>query len=175
MKGKADRSALGLIPQNLFPKLDAFKKKHINHLGRELPLHITLLPEFYLPREINDDIEQKLNELTKKYKKFTFYAKPLSCFPTNRVLYLTPSPIAPIENLVARLYKAFPKFEKNIEEMPTFHMTVAYEYEEAKQASIVKEYINNFGYEPIEITAGAIIIFYECDGEWKEYKRFNFE
>jgi len=53
-------------------------------------------------------------------------------------------------------------------------MTVASQYNIKEQQIVIEEYIDKFTYQPLELTAGALAVFCECEtGEWKVYKKFE--
>lgn len=171
MKNKIVRSAVGLLPLNEIPGLEEFRQRHIHHPGRDVPFHVTLLQQFYLPGEITDEMEKRLSDIAETSCCFKFLAHPLSSFPTTRVIYLTPSPSSFFEKLNDKLYTAFPEFKYNEIGYPPYHMTVASDYDDGK--AVIDEFISKFGYTSFEMTAGYLAIFCECeDGKWKVYKKY---
>jgi len=174
MQKKELRSALVLLPETGVEGLEEFRQKHIHHPGKDVPFHVTLLPQFMLPDELSIENENKLKCITNSTEPFMFFAYPLSCFPTSRALYLSPTPITPIEELIDKIYDEFPQFGNSKKGFYISHMTIASNYEIENQQNIINEYIDRFSYQPIELTAGYIAVFCECEtGEWKVYKKFK--
>ncbi len=174
MQQKVLRSALALLPETGINGLEEFRQKHIHHPGKDVPFHVTLLPSFLLPGEINDEIENKLIGIARSTKQFVFFAKPLSSFPTNKVLYLTPSPVTPIEEMAEKLYDEFPDYGNCKKGFHAYHMSIASYYNLESQQNIIDEYIETFSYQPLKLRAGSIGVFCECEtGEWIVYKKFK--
>lgn len=169
MNKKIIRSAVGLLPMDEIPGLEDFRRKHIHHPGRDVPFHVSLLYQFYLPGEMTDETEQSLKEIAESSESFEFVAHPLSSFPTTCALYMTPSPSSPFERLNDKLRVVFPQFSGK--GYPVYHMTIASNYDNEK--AIIDEFIKEFGYKSIELTAGHLAVFCECeDGKWKVYKTY---
>lgn len=161
------RSVLCLLPETEIEGLEAFRQKHIHHPGRAVPFHITLLYNFFFPDDMDNDVLASLKGIAEKTPRFEFSAKPLSSFPTTRVLYLTPTPATPIETLVSELQRAFPQFHNPKYGMPVFHMTLALGYSEQERDNIIEEYFQQFGKGPLKLRAGSLGIFVEQNGQWK--------
>lgn len=174
MSNKIFRSALALLPEKSIKDLEEFRKKYILHPSSNVPFHVTLLPVFFLPEEINDEIEDKIKGIAINIDKFPLYAKPLSSFPTNGVLYLNPSPVGPLEDLTQKLFEEFPKFGNRKYGFQIFHMTIASQYKSEDRKKIIDEYIEKFGYGPLSMIAGSLAVFCECEtGEWKVYRKYS--
>lgn len=173
MRKIAAKSMIGLLPEKSIEELEEFRQKHIKHPGKYVPFHISILPNFLYPEDIDKEVENKLGRIAKNTKRFTFFAKPLSNFPTSSVLYLTPTPVKPIEELAIKMYEEFPSFGNSKHGFDTYHMTIALGYDIKDQQKIVNEYIERFSYQPLELKAGYLAIFCECDGEWKVCKKFG--
>ena len=93
-------------------------------------------------KEISEDVTEKLQEVADLTERFTFFAKPISSFPTSKVLYLSPSPVTPIEALTQKLYDAFPEF-KNPEAYYLYHMTIAMGYDKEKESDSYQRIYGN--------------------------------
>lgn len=168
------RAAVGLLPKNTIEGLENFRQKHIHHPGKDVPFHVTLLENFYLPDEINEEVLDRMNRIASKTGEFMFFAKPLSSFPTSKVLYLTPSPVSQIEKLSQKLYDAYPQFGNSKKGFHTYHMTVALGYKQEEEMAVIKEFTDKFRYNSFELHAGYLAIFCECEtGEWKIYKKIS--
>lgn len=165
----AERSLVCLLPEDEIEGLEDFRQKYILHPGRDVPFHITLLPNFLLPHEIDDKVIGRVAEIAASTSSFKFWAKPLSSFPLTKVLYLNPSPLTPIEALVNKLYKAFPDFRNAQFGFPVFHMTIALGNSRAKTEKIAAEYMAGFGDEPLELQAGKLAIYSRYGDSWKEH------
>lgn len=171
MSDKIVRSVVGLLPENKIPGLEDFRQEHIHHPGKDVPFHITLMQNFFVPAELTDVVEKKLVDIAASENKFEITAQPLSAFPTTRALYLTPTPVGPIERLNDKLFTAFPEFRRAGKGYPVYHMTIALGYEDEK--TVVSEFIKQFGYKSMELKAGSLAVFCECDdGKWKVYKDY---
>ena len=172
MKERAKRSVLCFFPEERVEELEDFRQKYIINPGKSIPIHITMLYNFFLPDEINENIINKLKEIAKGTPKFQFMAKPLSSFPTSKVLYLNPSPLTPIEELATRLYEAFPNFYNSQYGFPVFHMTIALGNQEEEINRIVDEYFKRFD-KPFKFKAGHLGIYVQYGDEWREYLSIN--
>ena len=155
MKDKIIRSALGLLPSNEISGLEEFRLKHIHHPGKDIPFHVTLMYQFYLPYEIDGEVEKKLSDIASTIQRFEFVAHPLSTFPTTCVLYMTPSPSGPFERINDILNKVFPEFDNGKCGYPLYHMTIASDYDDEK--IVVAEFIETFGYKSLDMTAGSLV------------------
>ncbi|QNO14272.1 2'-5' RNA ligase family protein [Alkalicella caledoniensis] len=169
MSDEVAKSVMCLIPDNEIEGLENFRQKYINGPGKSVPFHVTLLSNFYLPKEIDESIINTLTEIARSTGKFKFAAKPLSIFPTTNVIYLTPSPATHIEALTTRLHDAFPKFYKPEYGLPIFHMTIALGNPPEATDKITYEYKEQFGYKPLPLTAGHIAIYVQKGEEWHHY------
>lgn len=171
---KVTRAAVGLLPKNKIEGLEDFRQKHIHHPGKNVPFHVTLLDNFYIPEEINEEVLDKLYRIALKTGEFIFFAKPLSSFPTSKVLYLTPTPVSQIEELSQKLYDAFPQFGNSKNGFHTYHMTVALGYKQEEEKAVIEEFTDKFRYNAFKLKAGYLAIFCECEtGEWKVYKKIS--
>ena len=173
MSKNAKRSVLCLFPENHIDGLEEFRQRYIKHPGKSIPFHITLLHEFLIPSEIDENVIKKLSDIAKNTSKFEFVAKPLSGFPTSKVLYLTPSPLGPIEDISTKLYKEFPEFHNTEYGFPVFHMTIALgnPYEETEQ--IVSEYFEMFGKNQLSFKVGHLGVYSQFGDEWKKVLSIN--
>jgi 2'-5' RNA ligase len=173
MNENAQRSVLCLFPKNEIEGLEDFRQRYILHSGKSVPFHVTLLSNFYLPQEINEDVINKLRQIAQSTPKFEFKAKPLSSFPTTKVLYLTPSPLTPIEELSEKLYRAFPDFHNTQYGFPVFHMTIALGNPAEEMDKIVDEYFERFDKSPLGCKAGHLGIYVQYGDQWREYLSIN--
>lgn len=169
MNQTAERSVLCLLPENEIEGLEDFRQKYILHPGKSVPFHITLLPNFLLPYEIDDEVIGKVTKIAANTSSFKFWAKPLSSFPLNKVLYLSPSPLTPIEALVNKLYKRFPDFRNLNFGYPVFHMTIALGNPQAKTEKIAAEYLARFGDDPLALQAGKLAIYSRYGDRWRQH------
>ncbi len=169
LQQKALRSIVVLFPEGPIEGIDEFRKKHIHDAGGEIPFHITLLYDFLLPDNIDEKAKGELKEIAGATPKFPFFARPISSFPTTRVLYLSPTPLTPIEKLREELVTNFPiKFWAE-EIPPVFHMTLALKYPQQEEGSIIKEYFAEFGREPLRLWAGSLGIYALTRGRWEKF------
>lgn len=150
---KAQSSVLCLFPQETIPGLELFRRKHIHHPGGSIPFHVTLVHQFLNPDQVNSDVVAQLQAIARTTPKFQFQAKPLSSFPTTHVLYLTPSPQGPLEELSAKLYRGFPACHNPASGFPVFHMTLALGFPPQQRDDIIAEYFSSFGRGPLSLTA----------------------
>ncbi|MFW6282150.1 MAG: 2'-5' RNA ligase family protein [bacterium] len=169
MNEKIQGSIICFFPDNEIDGLEKFRKKYIKSPGKAVPFHITLMYDFLLPHEIDKSVINKLNSIAKSIPKFNFYAKPLSSFPANKVLYLSPSPVTPIEELTEKLYNTFPNYSYKKRGFPIFHMTIALGNPIEETQDIIKEYFQQFGEEPLALKAGSIGIYINKANEWIKY------
>jgi hypothetical protein len=88
------------------------------------------------------------------------------------VLYLSPTPVTPIETLSTGLYKAFPKFHDALYGFPVFHMTIALGYPQQEQEAIVTEYFERFGKAPLKLRAGSLCMCVQQGEKWMGYRSF---
>jgi len=161
------RSVLCLLPETEIEGLESFRQRHIHHPGRSVPFHISLLPSFFLPKDMDEQVMASLAEIAERTPRFSIAAKPLSSFPTTKVLYLTPTPATPIEALVNDLHRAFPQFHNPEYGLPVFHMTLALGYPEQDRDSIIAEYFHLFGKGPLRLKAGGLGIYVQQGQEWR--------
>src|SRR6056297_294520 len=154
MVNKADRSILILLPDNEIKGMEEFRNQYIQSEGKKVPFHITLLPDFYLPRQLNDNIINKLSLIANTFPKFDFQAVPISSFPTSKVIYLSPVPVGPIEKLVDKVKKELPKYDEESLRQEIYHMTIAMGNPIDQTNEIIREYFNQFGREPLDLQAG---------------------
>ena len=173
MGRRGELAGLCLMPGVNNDKLEIFRQKYINDPGKVVPMHITLLYRFYLPGEMNAEIVDKLTAIAGRTSGFEFWAKPLSTFPTSNVLYLTPSPSAPVEALTQALYDAFPAFHTDPCGFPTYHMTIAFGNPKEKMDDIVKEYLETFEYAPLRFEARSLDMFHFSEEKWTKYLSFD--
>ena len=146
-------SVLCLFPQENIPGLEAFRRKHIHHPGERIPFHVTLMHQFLDPDQVNSEVVEQLQAIAQATPRFRFQAKSFSCFPTTKVLYLTPTPQGPLEELSTRLYSAFPTCHDPARGFPIFHMTLALGYPQEHIDAIIAEYFSIFGRSPLSLTA----------------------
>ncbi len=118
MQQKALRSIVELFPEGELKELEAFRQKHIQDVGREIPFHVNLLYDFLLPGEIVGETIEKLQRIGEETPEFSFWARPISSFPTTKVLYLSPTPLTPIESLREELLASFPPGNERAEGSP---------------------------------------------------------
>jgi len=175
MSDKPTRSVLCLFPDRENDKLEEFRRKHIKNPGKSIPFHITLFHKFYLPEQLDDKIIEKLRSVASNTKSFEFDARPISYFPTTRVLYLNPSPVSFIEKINKKLFHEFPDFYESEYGYPVYHMTIAFNNAVEEVNKIIHEYIHVFGKDPLKLKAGKIGIYSQFDKEWKEIMSFDFE
>lgn len=166
---KASRTVLCLFPESQISGLEDFRQRYILHPGRAVPFHVTLLHEFLLPHELEGDALEKLKTIAQSTPRFDFIAKPLSSFPTTKVLYLTPSPATPIEELSRRLFEAFPQSHHADYGFPVFHMTIALGNRDEDRDAIIQEYFATFGKQSLKLRAGRLGVYAQYGDEWKEY------
>ncbi len=166
------RTVICLFPNERIRRIEGFRQKYINHPGKDVPFHITLLNNFYDKDKINEEVNQKLFNVASQIKPFTFEAVPISTFPTTNVIYLSPIPVTPIEELVTRLCEAFPEFSHD-KKLPVFHMTIAYNYPDNLKDRIISKFLDKFGNKRIPLTAGRIGICIQEESGWKEYLSFK--
>lgn len=84
------------------------------------------------------------------------------------MLYLTPSPAAPIEELALKLYQAFPNYHDANYGFPIFHMTIALGNPQEEVNSVVKEYYNRFGKSSLALRAGRLALYGQYEEQWEE-------
>lgn len=168
--GQITRCILCLMTDFADAGLEAFRREHICSPGREVPLHITLAYRFPLPGGPDPLPISRLEELAAQTPAFTLLGKPLSSFPTSKVLYLTPSPVSPIEDLVDALDASIPELGlKAVGGYPVFHLTLALGYREEERDAIIAEYFRLFGRDPLPLCANRLAVYIERDGAWSEY------
>ncbi len=175
MANKAQRSILILKPVDNIEGMEEFRQKHIQSEGKEVPFHITLLPNFYLPTQMDNEIESKLSMIAKQHSKFSFQAVPISSFPTSKVIYLSPVPVGPIEKLVDKVKKELPKYDEESLRQEIYHMTIAMGNPIDQTNEIIREYFNQFGREPLDLQAGELAIYIKSSGKWIEYQSFELQ
>ncbi|KAB3525749.1 2'-5' RNA ligase family protein [Alkaliphilus serpentinus] len=173
MNKNAQRSVLCLFPENKIDGMEDFRQKYIFHPGKSVPFHITLFHNFLLPHEFNEGEISKLTEIAKSTPKFDFWAKPLSCFPTTKVLYLTPSPVTPIEALVTKLNQVFPNFINIKYGFPVFHMTIGLGNPIEESKKITDEFFERFSDVPLSLKAGNIGVYSQYGDEWRKHLSVN--
>lgn len=173
MQKKALRSIVALFPRGTINGMEAFRKKHIQDVGREVPFHVTVLYDFLLPEQINGEAVEKLSAIASETPCFSFWARPISSFPTTRVLYLSPTPLTPIESLRAKLLKSFSPGGGVQEIAPVFHMTLALGYSPGEEEEIIQEYFSRFGKNPLYLWAGSLGIYIFTEGRWEKYLDFE--
>ena len=173
MENKADRSILILLPENKVEGMQEFRHKHIQSEGKEVPFHITLLPDFYLPRELNKNIISKINQIASTFPKFAFRAVPISSFPTSNVIYLSPVPTGPIEQLVFKLKSILLKYEDDNIDDYIHHMTIAMGNPHNRTKDIVQDYFSEFGKKSLNLKAGKLAIYVKKKGKWHKYRTFE--
>ena len=173
MSAQADRSILILLPESKIEGLEEFRKENIQSEGKEVPFHITLLPDFYLPDELDENINSKLKLISDIFPKFDFKAVPISTFPTSKVIYLSPVPVGPVEQLVYKLKSILPKYEDDKKNNHIYHMTLAMGNPNSKTKEIVDDYLNRFGRKSLELKAGKLAIYIKKQGKWSEYQSFE--
>lgn len=166
MTEASTRSILCLMPAEETPGLEAFRRENIHSPGRDVPFHVTLLYRF--APQIDKNVLGRLQDVAASTSRFAFQAKPMSGFPLSRVIYLSPSPAAPIEHLLTSLHGAFPEYHDAEYGLPVLHMTIAMGYPLEEQDLIVKDYLARFGRAPLKLTAGSLAVFMESNGCWQE-------
>lgn len=171
MTDQATRAVLALFPQHSIEGLEDFRQSYINHPGKSIPIHLTIIYNFLLPHQLDQHIIQKLQTISAAIKPFTFQARPLSSFPTSKVLYLSPVPVTPIEDIAKRLYKAFPSLAPSYG-FPVFHMTIALGNAEEKTTWIIDDYFSTFGSDPLPMTAHHLGLYAQYQGQWQHVMSF---
>jgi hypothetical protein len=131
------------------------------------------MPDFYLPKQLDNEIESKLSMIAKQYPKFNFQAVPISSFPTSKVIYLSPVPVGPIEKLVEKIKKGLPRYDEESFRQQIYHMTIAMGNPSDQTNEIIRQYFNQFGKEPLTLKAGELAIYIKSSGKWSEYKSFE--
>ncbi len=165
MSDRPKRSVLCLFPEPAIEDLESFRQRHIEHPSKSVPLHITLLYEFFPPHQLDGSVIERLDEIVRKTPRFEFQAIPISAFPLSKVLYLTPSPMTPIEKIASSLHDEFPEWSPPSGH-PIYHMTIALGYSIERQAEIVDEYFHNFGRAPLPLRAHRIAVCAQHGDEW---------
>ncbi len=165
MSRDTTRSVLCLFPREVIPGLEEFRQRHILHPGRSVPFHVTLVYDFVPPQQLDEDALDALHEVARNTPQFQFVAKGLSVFPTSGTLYLTPSPMTPIERLTAQIHSRFPQYNPGTG-YPIFHMTVALGGSAEQQQQAVTEYLESFGPNPLRLTAYRIGVCAPRGSEW---------
>jgi len=133
----------------------------------------TLSPNFYLPNELNNNIISKLNLISNNFPKFDFKAVPISSFPTSNVIYLSPVPVGPVEQLVYKIKNLLPKYKDKGRSDHIYHMTLAMGNPLSQTKDIIDDYFNKFGKESLSLKADKLSIYIKKQGEWSEYKSFD--
>jgi len=162
MSEESQRSVLCLFPEQTVNGLEDFRQRYIFHPGKNVPFHVTLLDNF---PQLEDLVISKLKAIAQATPRFEFCARPLSSFPTSKVLYLTPSPVTPIEKLSSLLYSEFPDYRYQ-SGFPVFHMTVALGYADGEEDNIIDEYLSTFGKEPLALRAHRLGVCRLYGDEW---------
>ena len=162
MNEKSERNVLCLFPEQTVEGLEDFRQRYIYHPGRSVPFHVTLMGDFPV---MNDEVIGKLRAIAQVTPRFEFSAKPLSSFPTSKVLYLSPSPVTPIEKLSSLLYREFPK-DRHPSGFPVFHMTVALGYGDGEESKIIDEYFSAFGRDPLALRAHRLGVCSLYGDQW---------
>lgn len=165
MGERLERSVLCLFPELTSEGLEDFRQRHIDHPAKSVPLHITLLYEFFPPGQLGESVIEKLERAARNTPQFEFRAIPMSAFPLSKVLYLTPSPMTPIEKLASSLHDEFPEFRPPGGH-PVYHMTIAMGYPMERQAEIVDEYFRTFGQGPLPLRAHRMAVCAQHGDEW---------
>lgn len=172
MNNEITKCGVLLLPKETNLELENFRLKHIHNPGKTIPFHVTLLTNFFLPKDINDVVIKKLEKVASSTENFEFFAKGISCFPTSKVLYMTPTPMVKIEELANKLYTEFPSLG-NIDEHPIYHMTVGLGNEGEESDKVVSELIKTFPNQPMRLIAGSIELYVEINEQWHLYKSFK--
>jgi 2'-5' RNA ligase len=167
----ATRTVLALFPQHSIEGLEDFRQSYINNPGKSIPIHLTIFYNFLLPHQLDQHVVQKLQTIAAATKSFTFQARPLASFPTSKVLYLSPVPVTPIEEITQRLYKAFPSLAPSYG-FPVFHMTIALDNPQDKTPWIIDDYFSTFGSDPLPMTAHHLGLFAQYHRKWKQVRTF---
>ncbi|HMA60372.1 MAG TPA: 2'-5' RNA ligase family protein [Halanaerobiales bacterium] len=173
MTVKADRSILILLPDKKIEGIEDFRKQHIQSEGKEVPFHITLLPDFYLPNELDDNIISKLKLISNTFPKFDFKAVPISSFPTSKVIYLSPVPAGSIEQLVYKIKVLLPRYKDKERSAHIYHMTLAMGNPLDQTNEIIEDYFNKFDKDPLLLKGGKLAIYIKEQGKWSEYQSFE--
>lgn len=163
------RSILCLMVDFADEGLESFRRSHIHSPGRDVPMHVTLAYRFPLPDKLDSAVSLRLEHLACHTEPFKLAGMPLSSFPKSKVLYLTPSPISPLEALLDALDVSFPELELTVQGYPVFHLTLAMGYREEEQHTIIAEYFARFGKEPLKLTASRLCVYIESHGVWSEH------
>lgn len=135
--------------------LAEFRDRHIDHPGRAVPFHTTLLGG------ISFEGLHRVEEVCSHCSAFQYNAVCVAGYPANRVLWLAPIPVSPFENLVTELYRALPEVERHWL-FPTFHMTISVSRDATSMDLALQEFLGRFGnILPLHFEATEVAV-------WKE-------
>ena len=166
--GQKSRSILCLMVDLADNALESFRRQHIHSPGRDVPLHVTMAYRFPAPEQLGETRLKHLVQAASSTAAFPLLGRPLSSFPTSRVLYLTPSPASPLEALLDELDDRFPELELTATGYPLFHLTLALGYREDERDGLIAEYFRCFGRDPLRLTASRLAVYIERNGVWSE-------
>jgi 2'-5' RNA ligase len=162
-----------IIPASRVPReLAAFRKQHIHHPGAAVPLHTTIMGDFFDYGDLTEDVLDRLKTLAEEIKPFDYIAQsicefpPTRAFSTGRVLWLSPSPQGPFEEIAEALCQEFPQFRRDAA-YPTYHMTVALDSKGSESDGLAKHFSEEFdSVLPLTLVAEELAIYGENDGKW---------
>lgn len=157
-----------IIPASSVPlKLELFRKNHIHHPGSIIPLHTTIIGNFFDFDELTDEVDDKLRTLAIGFEPFEYIAKSICAFPTSRTLWLSPSPQRRFEEITEALYSEFPELRYD-NAYPIYHMTVAYNSEESASENLAKCFLEEFKQQlPFNLVANELAIYGEINNAWE--------
>ncbi len=159
------RRTICIIPAAGVPGgLEAFRRSHIHHPGAVVPLHTTIIASFVDYGDLSDDVLARFDRVAGRIEPFEFMAESICAFPTSRVLWLSPSPQGPFEEVTEALYEEFPQF-RDSDAFPTYHMTVALGLEESVGEELAQRFLEQFKDEmPFQLVAEELALYGE-DGD----------
>lgn len=119
--------------------------------------------------DINKEGIERLKKNGEETLEFFFWARPISSFPTTKVLYLYPISLTPIEKMREELLTSFPRAKSDQEIPPVYHMTIALDYSPGEEEKITQEYFQKFGNRPLHLRVGRLGVYIFTRGKWRKF------
>lgn len=159
------------------PIISKWREKYDKVVLRGIPSHITLLFPFKNPRQISQEIIQKLKGIFSSVKQFPFILDKINTFP--KVIFLDPNPREEFIKLTEAIVHVFPEnppYEGKYKSINP-HTTIAAELTDIKQTDSLKKQIEADILKnlPIQCVAKeAWLMIEDENGEWHIQSKFPF-
>lgn len=168
------QSALVLFIPEAERLINQYRQQANPPLIAELSAHVTILYPFVPPDQVDPEVLAKLTDLFADCASLEFALADVRRFPD--VLYLAPTPEAPIQQLIAKVQSAFPSYLPYGGAFDTVipHVTIARNADPERLRQMEREFDEFCDSQmPVYVQANEVTLIENTTGRWEERARFR--